>query len=128
MISNYSGSTSNIYYCISFIIVMLKYLYDFLMIKVCINKLKKLMNQKNKRSTSTENNYDKMRELRDYFNPEILQKCPITVLGKIEYRNLAFKYSDKNKTKVLNYVSLIKNPGQRLGFVGCPGSGKSTLI
>ena len=77
---------------------MLKYLYDFLMIKVCINKLKKLMNQKNKRSTSTENNYDKMRELRDYFNPEILQKCPITVLGKIEYRNLAFKYSDKNKT------------------------------
>ncbi len=49
------------------------------------------------------------------------------VKGKIEFRNLSFKYED-DKEPVLKDISLTINPGESVGVVGRVGSGKSTLV
>ena len=44
---------------------------------------------------------------------------------KIEFKNVSFAYSKDN---VLNNINFIINPGERIGFVGSSGSGKSTIF
>jgi ABC-type bacteriocin/lantibiotic exporter with double-glycine peptidase domain len=46
--------------------------------------------------------------------------------GKIEFRNVSFRY-DPNAPLVLNNVSLVIQPQQKIALVGRTGSGKSTL-
>jgi ATP-binding cassette, subfamily B, multidrug efflux pump len=50
-----------------------------------------------------------------------------TIVGKIEFRNLDFSYSDSGP-KVLDNINLTINAGETVAFVGKTGSGKSTLI
>ena len=45
--------------------------------------------------------------------------------GKIEFRNVSFSYDDSD---VLKHVNFVINPGERVGFVGASGSGKSTIF
>lgn len=45
--------------------------------------------------------------------------------GKIEFRNLRFKY---NGNYVLDGINLTIEPGQTVGLVGMTGSGKTTLV
>ena len=45
--------------------------------------------------------------------------------GKIEFKNVSFAYSKDN---VLNNISFTINKGERIGFVGSSGSGKSTIF
>ena len=45
--------------------------------------------------------------------------------GKIEFKDVSFAYSKDN---VLNNINFIINPGERIGFVGSSGSGKSTIF
>ncbi|MBL8206597.1 MAG: ABC transporter ATP-binding protein [Blastocatellia bacterium] len=47
--------------------------------------------------------------------------------GKIEFRNLTFKYSDTTP-EVLHDINLVIEPGQTVAFIGRTGSGKSTLM
>ena len=47
--------------------------------------------------------------------------------GKIEFKNVSFKYNDADQP-VLNNISFIATPGQTTAIVGGTGSGKSTLI
>jgi len=47
--------------------------------------------------------------------------------GKIEFRNLTFKYSDTTPG-VLHDINLVIEPGQTVAFIGRTGSGKSTLM
>ncbi len=47
------------------------------------------------------------------------------ITGKIEFRNLCFKYED---TPVLKNINLTINSGQTVGLVGMTGSGKTTLV
>jgi len=49
------------------------------------------------------------------------------ILGKIEFKNVSFSYPT-SRSKVLNDISLIIEPGQKIGIVGKTGSGKSSLI
>ncbi len=52
--------------------------------------------------------------------------APVKALrGKIELRGLSFGY---NGGEVLRGISLVIEPGQRVGIVGRVGSGKSTLV
>jgi ATP-binding cassette, subfamily B, bacterial len=46
--------------------------------------------------------------------------------GKIEFRNVSFRY-DANSPNVIDNVSLSIEPGQKVALVGRTGSGKSTL-
>lgn len=45
--------------------------------------------------------------------------------GKIEFKNISFKYRTKN---VLNDLNLTIKPGERVGIVGMSGAGKTTLV
>lgn len=47
------------------------------------------------------------------------------VKGKIEFKNVAFKYSEKKY--VLSNINLIINPGETMALVGPSGGGKTTL-
>jgi ATP-binding cassette subfamily B multidrug efflux pump len=45
--------------------------------------------------------------------------------GKIEFKNISFKYRRKN---VLTDLNLVIKPGERVGIVGASGAGKTTLV
>ncbi len=48
--------------------------------------------------------------------------------GRVEFRNVSFKYYEKRKDKVLGDISFTAEPGKVLGIVGITGSGKSSLV
>ncbi len=50
----------------------------------------------------------------------------IILQGKIEFKNVFFKYSD-TKIQGMENVSFTINPGDSLGIIGSTGSGKSTI-
>ena len=49
------------------------------------------------------------------------------VIGKIEFKNVSFNYSQTEKD-ILKGINLTINPGDKVAFVGMSGGGKSTLI
>ena len=53
-------------------------------------------------------------------------KCPDTILGKVEIRDLAFSYV-KEKSLIEDF-NLTVDPGQRIAIVGPTGCGKTTFI
>jgi len=56
-------------------------------------------------------------------------KKDITVKhGKIEFRNVYFKYYKNNEKWVLENINLILNPGETVGIIGSTGCGKSSLV
>ena len=58
-------------------------------------------------------------------SPDVKEQKPI--LGKIEFRNLTFRYRE-DTPPVLIDIDLTIEPGQTVAFVGKTGSGKSTLV
>ena len=48
-----------------------------------------------------------------------------SVIGKIEFQKVSFAYTEE---EVLKNISFTINPGERVGFVGTSGSGKSTIF
>lgn len=48
--------------------------------------------------------------------------------GKIEFKNVSFRYYKDNENNVLNHISFIAEPGQIVGIIGSTGSGKSSLV
>lgn len=49
------------------------------------------------------------------------------IKGKIEFKNLTFRYPG-GEYDVLKNVSFVINPGERVGIVGKTGAGKTTLV
>ncbi len=59
-----------------------------------------------------------------------LDKGKITlqkIEGKIQFKNVSFTYPNTNK-KVINDISFIINPGEKVALVGKSGGGKSTIL
>ncbi len=48
--------------------------------------------------------------------------------GKIEFKNVSFKYYKNNAEWVLNNISLKINSGDTVGIIGSTGSGKTSLV
>jgi len=48
--------------------------------------------------------------------------------GKVEFRNVCFKYYKNNAKWVLENINLVINPGETVGIIGSTGSGKSSLV
>lgn len=48
--------------------------------------------------------------------------------GKVEFKNVSFRYYKDNKEKVLDRISFTVEKGQILGIIGSTGSGKTTLV
>ncbi|KAL5240368.1 hypothetical protein ACI65C_007778 [Semiaphis heraclei] len=53
---------------------------------------------------------------------------PIKVTGKIEIRNVDFRYPSRPEVKVLNNLNFTIKPGQKVALVGSSGAGKSTIV
>ncbi len=65
-------------------------------------------------------------EKADIVNPE----NPILEVpnGKIEFKNVMFRYNQTSETPVLNDVTLTIQPGETIGIIGATGSAKSSLV
>ncbi len=48
--------------------------------------------------------------------------------GKVEFKNVSFRYRDAGGEDVLKNISFTVNPGETLAILGSTGSGKSTLV
>ncbi len=48
--------------------------------------------------------------------------------GKVEFRNVSFRYKEGSGDDVLKDISFTVEPGQFVGLVGATGTGKSTLV
>lgn len=75
------------------------------------------------------------RRINEIFNTEIdltddnaSRKDMSVKHGKIEFRNVYFKYYKNNEKWVLENINLVINPGETVGIIGPTGSGKSTLV
>lgn len=48
--------------------------------------------------------------------------------GRVEFRDVSFRYYKENKEEVLSHISFQAESGQTLGIIGGTGSGKTTLV
>lgn len=48
--------------------------------------------------------------------------------GRIEFRNVSFRYYKNSEERVLDHINLTIEPGQTVGIIGSTGSGKTTLV
>ena len=48
--------------------------------------------------------------------------------GKIEFRNVSFRYYKDNSEKVLDNINLTIEPGETVGIIGSTGCGKTTMV
>ena len=48
--------------------------------------------------------------------------------GRVEFKNVYFKYYEKRKENVLEDISFTAEPGEIVGIIGTTGSGKSSLV
>jgi len=55
------------------------------------------------------------------------KKFAETFNGKVEFRNVSFRYPDAQED-VLHNISFVAQPGQTTAFIGSTGSGKSTVV
>lgn len=55
-------------------------------------------------------------------------KVPVAAKGKIEYKNVAFRYKMGSGDAVLEDITFTAEPGETIGILGETGSGKSTLV
>lgn len=53
---------------------------------------------------------------------------PEKFLGRIEFKNVSFRYPSRPNVDVLTNFSMVFEPGQMTGICGQTGSGKSTII
>lgn len=48
--------------------------------------------------------------------------------GRVEFRDVSFRYYKENKEAVLSHISFAVKSGQTMGIIGSTGSGKTTLV
>lgn len=56
------------------------------------------------------------------------KKDALVQKGKIEFRNVSFRYYKDSQEKVLDNINLTIEPGQTIGIIGSTGCGKTTLV
>ena len=58
----------------------------------------------------------------------VVQHASPSILGKIEFVNVGFRYPSRPEVPVLKGLSFTINPGETVAFVGASGCGKSTIF
>lgn len=55
-------------------------------------------------------------------------KDRVVTEGRIEFRNVGFRYYKKHKHNVLQNINFTAEPGEIIGIIGSTGSGKTSLV
>jgi len=55
-------------------------------------------------------------------------KDKLVTEGRVEFRNVSFKYYENRKDYILDHIDLTFEPGKVVGIIGTTGSGKSSLV
>ena len=69
-------------------------------------------------------------EVRSEIAPTSEDKCKCdkhAFKGKIEFKNVSFAYPTNQSKRIINNVSFVIQPGEKVGFLGESGAGKSTV-
>ena len=61
-------------------------------------------------------------------SPEAKEKGLLVKRGKVEFRNVFFKYHPDAEAYVLKDINLVVNAGETVAVIGATGSAKSTLV
>lgn len=69
-----------------------------------------------------------MTEKVDLNDDNAIRKDKKVEQGKIEFKNVSFRYYKNSAEKVLDNINMIIEPGQTVGIIGSTGSGKTTLV
>lgn len=64
----------------------------------------------------------------DLTDEDASRKDLLVQQGKIEFKNVHFKYYKNNEKWVLENINLVINPGETVGIIGSTGCGKSSLV
>lgn len=64
----------------------------------------------------------------DLNDNEAAHKESLVTSGRIEFRDVGFRYYKKHKHNVLQNINFTANPGEVIGIIGSTGSGKTTLV
>lgn len=64
----------------------------------------------------------------DLTDDEAKHKDAVVTKGKVEFKNVCFKYYTNRSENILKNISFIANPGEIIGIVGSTGSGKTSLV
>jgi len=64
----------------------------------------------------------------DITDENALKKEATVQHGKIEFKDVYFKYYKNNKKWVLENINFVLHPGETVGIIGSTGSGKSSLV
>lgn len=64
----------------------------------------------------------------DLTDENALRKDKAVESGKVEFKNVSFRYYKDNHEKVLDSINLTIESGQTVGIIGSTGCGKTTLV
>lgn len=64
----------------------------------------------------------------DLTDEESCEKGRKVTKGRVEFKNVSFKYYEKRRENVLENISFTAEPGEIIGIIGTTGSGKSSLV
>ena len=56
------------------------------------------------------------------------EKNKLVTEGRVEFRDVCFKYYENRKDNILDHISFTVEPGTVLGIIGTTGSGKTSLV
>ena len=64
----------------------------------------------------------------DIDDADVRDKDLVIKDGRVEFKNVSFKYKESNSQNVLSNINLVIEPGQTVGILGATGSGKTSLV
>ncbi len=64
----------------------------------------------------------------DLNDANVAQPDRDVTVGKVEFRNVSFRYYKTSPGKVLDNINLTIEPGETVGIIGSTGCGKTTLV